>query len=193
MKKLLAFALAAAVSVHAFAADEEVEDDGIDNIPAADAPRKQTGVWPAFLAVAELPSASKTPDVVGFRFTIPYSTKHESVTGIDVGFWGRAQYFEGFMCSLLRNDVKDFFTGFQVGFYNSVGQADMLGVQVGLWNEAGSIRGIQAGIVNVAHQAQGIQFGLINRTEEMYGFQVGLVNVIRDAELQFCPVINVGF
>jgi opacity protein-like surface antigen len=193
MKKLLAIALAAAVSAHAFAADEDVEDEITDNIPAVDAPRKQTGVWPAFFAVAEIPSAPKTPDIVGLRVTFPFSTKHESVTGIDIGLWGRAQYFEGFMCSVLRNDVKDTFTGFQVGVYNSAGQADMLGVQVGLWNEAGSIRGVQAGLINVAHQAQGVQFGLINRAEEMYGFQVGLVNVIRDAELQFCPVLNVGF
>ncbi len=193
MKKLLAFALAAVVAAPIFAADEEAEDDSIDNIPPAEAPRKQTGVWPAFFAVSEIPSAPKTPDIVGLRITFPFSTKHESVTGIDVGLWGRAQYFEGFMCSVLRNDVKDFFTGFQVGLYNSVGQADMLGVQIGLWNEAGSIRGVQAGLINVAHQAQGIQFGLVNRAEEMYGFQVGLVNVIRDAELQFCPVLNIGF
>lgn len=193
MKKLLAFALAAAVAAQVFAAEEEVEDDSIDNIPAADAPRKQTGVWPAILAVSEIPSGAKAPDVVGLRITIPYSTKHESVTGIDVGLWGRAQYFEGFMCSVLRNDVKDVLAGFQVGIYNSAGQADLFGVQVGVWNEAGSIRGVQAGVVNVAHQAQGFQVGLVNRAEELYGFQLGLVNVIRDAEVPFFPFLNIGF
>jgi len=47
--------------------------------------------------------------------------------------------------------------------------------------------------VNVSGDTQGFQFGIINRSETMYGFQVGLINIIRDAEIQFCPVINVGF
>ena len=37
------------------------------------------------------------------------------------------------------------------------------------------------------------KLGVINRAEELYGFQVGLVNVIRDAELKFFPIVNVGF
>ena len=41
--------------------------------------------------------------------------------------------------------------------------------------------------------AQGFQVGVINRAEEMYGFQVGVINVIRDAELTFCPLVNIGF
>ncbi len=130
---------------------------------------------------------------MGLRITIPFSTRQESVTGFDVGFWGRAQYFEGFMCSLLRNDVKDELAGVQIGVYNTAHSADLLGVQIGLWNEAGSFRGCQAGIVNTAGQAYGCQIGIINRAEEMYGFQLGLVNVIRDAELSFCPVLNIGF
>ena len=69
----------------------------------------------------------------------------------------------------------------------------MLGVQVGLWNEARSIGGVQAGLVNVVGDARGLQIGLINRAETMYGYQVGVVNVIRDAEFQFLPIVNVGF
>ena len=69
----------------------------------------------------------------------------------------------------------------------------MLGIQAGLWNEADHVRGVQAGIVNVAGEARGLQVGLINRSETMYGYQVGLINVIRDAELQFFPVLNIGF
>ena len=41
--------------------------------------------------------------------------------------------------------------------------------------------------------ARGLQIGLINRAETMYGYQVGVVNVIRDAEFQFLPIVNVGF
>ena len=47
--------------------------------------------------------------------------------------------------------------------------------------------------MNVAGEAQGFQVGLINRAETMSGYQVGLVNVIRDAELQFFPILNIGF
>ncbi len=193
MKKMLACVLAAAFIFPVLAAEEESVDDVFNATTVAEKPRKNAGVWPAFFAISEFPSAEKTPDVIGLRLTIPFSTKHESVTGIDLGFWGCAQYFEGFMINILRNNVKDQLAGFQVGLYNSAGQADLMGLQIGLWNEAGSIRGFQAGLINVADIAQGFQVGVINRSEEMYGFQIGVINVIRDAELQFCPFVNIGF
>ena len=193
MKKLLAFAMVAALAVNVCADEDDTSDDVLENQPAVDVPHKNPGVWPAFLAISEIPSAERTPDVVGLRITVPYSVKHESVTGFDVGLWGRAQNFEGFMCSILRNDAKDTLAGFQVGLYNSAGQADLFGGQIGAWNQAGSIRGFQAGIINVAGHAQGLQVGLINRAEEMYGLQIGIVNVIRCAEIQFCPLLNIGF
>ena len=68
-----------------------------------------------------------------------------------------------------------------------------MGLQVGLWNEARSFGGVQFGLVNVVGDARGFQVGLINRAETMYGYQLGLINVIRDAEFQFLPVLNVGF
>lgn len=194
MKKILFAAAVAVACVGAVRAAEAGENDETTvETEVVDAPQKQVGVWPAFFAIGEIPSTNVAPDVIGLRLTIPYSTKHENVTGFDLGLWGRAQYFEGFMFNILRNDVRDELSGVQVGLYNSAGQSDMLGIQVGLWNEAGSNRGIQAGLVNTAGIAQGVQVGLINRAEEMYGFQVGVINVIRDAELTFCPLVNVGF
>ncbi len=194
MKKMFVLALATALVAPVFADEADSVDDIFNtNQPVVEAPRKNVGVWPAFFVVGDIPSPEKTPDVIGLRLTIPASSKHESVTGVDLGFWGRAQYFEGFMINILRNDVKDQFAGFQVGIYNSASQADVIAIQVGLWNEAGSVRGIQAGLINTAAIAQGFQVGLINRAEEMYGFQIGAINVIRDAELQFCPFINIGF
>jgi len=196
MKKLLSFAALAAFAAPVFAQQEaDIPDSDVNLEPeteevAAEAPRKQYAQWPAFFAMGEFPV---TPDLVGLRITIPYSTKQESVTGIDLGLWGRAQYFEGLQLNLLRNDVKDRGTGVQFGVYNSIGQADMLGIQVGVWNEAGFISGVQAGIVNLAGDISGVQIGLLNRCEEMYGFQIGIINIIRDAELQFCPFVNIGF
>ena len=55
------------------------------------------------------------------------------------------------------------------------------------------MRGLQVGIINVADSVQGFQIGLINRAEPAYGFQVGGVNVIRESELAFFPIVNVGF
>lgn len=196
MKKLLAFTVAAAMSTGVFAEDVDDDDDEADVVETeieASAPRKQVGIWPAYFAIAEIPVTGQAPDVIGLRVTIPFSTKQESVTGFDVGLWGRTTYFEGFMLSLIRNDVKDELSGVQCGIYNSARQADLFGAQFGLWNEAGSLRGIQCGLVNTVGQGEGLQIGIINRAEEMYGLQIGIVNVIRDAELQFCPVLNIGF
>lgn len=194
MKKTIPFALAAAL-VLPLCAQEVFDDEAAPDIEEAsrsDAQESAThyAMWPAFFAVCEFPA---TPDLIGLRLTIPFSTKQENVTGFDLGLWGRAIYFEGLQVNVLRNDVKDSCAGVQVGLYNTVGRGDLLGVQAGLWNQSLSFRGVQAGLVNNSGDSQGFQIGLINRSETMYGFQFGLINIIRDAELQFCPFVNIGF
>ena len=188
MKKVFTFVVSAALAMPILA--QEIEPATETAPQPREERRRESNVWPAFIAICEYPEAV---DVVGLRLTIPFSTRQENVTGLDIGFWGRAITFEGFMLNILRNDVKDDLSGVQVGLYNSAGGGDLLGVQAGLWNEAGHMRGVQAGLVNIAGEARGFQVGLVNRSETMYGYQVGLVNVIRDAELQFCPVLNIGF
>ena len=189
MKKLFSLAVVAAVAFPMFAQDAVEGGSDAASQPRTER-RRETGVWPSFFAVCEFPAS---PDVLGLRLTFPFSTKQENVTGIDLGLWGRATYFEGFMFSLLRNDVKDDLCGFQLGLYNTVGGGQLLGLQAGLFNEANSMRGAQVGLVNLGGEVQGFQLGLINRSETMVGYQVGLINVIRDAELQFCPFINIGW
>ena len=191
MKKLFIFAAIFAASA-VFAQDNEGVSETIGDSTSVEisAPRKNIAVWPAFFAISEIPA---TPDLVGFRLTFPFSTKQESVTGFDVGLWARTRVFEGVAINLLRNDVKDQLTGFQIGLYNSAVQADSLGLQVGLWNEAGTLCGVQAGLVNTVGAMEGIQVGVINRAEELYGFQVGVINIIRDAEFRFLPIVNIGF
>ena len=188
MNKVLVFAAAAAMATTVLA--QEIAPEAEETAPARQERRRESNVWPACFAICEYPESL---DVVGLRLTIPFSTRQENVTGIDLGFWGRAITFEGLMLSIIRNDVKDDLSGIQAGIYNSAGGGDLFGIQAGLWNEAGHMRGVQAGIVNLAGEARGLQVGLINRSETMYGYQVGLINVIRDAELQFCPVLNIGF
>lgn len=203
MKKLIAVAAIAAfvlplcaapaasemVTVDDVAEDLSVEENNGLEVKV-DAPRKNVALWPAFIAVCEFP---ETPDLVGLRLTIPFSTKQENVTGLDVGFWGRSEYFEGIQVNAFRNDVRDSCAGIQVGCYNSVARGDLFGIQVGLWNESMSHRGIQFGLVNVSGDSQGFQIGIINRSETMYGFQLGAINIIRDAEFQFMPILNIGF
>ena len=188
MKKLFSLALVAAVAMPLFAQEEEKQEETAPQAPVER--KRETAVWPAFFAVCEFPAS---PDVMGLRVTLPFSTVQENITGIDVGLWGRALYFQGFQFNVLRNDVKDNMSGFQVGLYNSIGSGQLLGFQAGLFNEANSLRGLQAGIINVGGEVQGLQVGLINRAETMVGYQIGLINVIRDAELEFFPIVNIGW
>ena len=190
MKKLIAVAAVAAMGLPLFAQEQVTVD--VDDVKAQprEEVKRESSVWPAFFAVCEFPAS---PDVTGLRLTIPFSTVQENVTGIDIGLWGRALYFQGFQVNVLRNDVKDDMSGFQVGLYNSVGGGQLLGLQAGLINEANSMRGAQAGLINLAGEVQGFQVGLINRAETMVGYQVGLINVIRDNELQFFPILNIGW
>ena len=189
MKKLMSLAAVAAVALPLVAQEaEKAEEPRQQNKTEV---RSESTVWPAFFAVCEFPAA---PDVTGVRLTIPFSTRQDSVTGFDLGLWGRCTYFEGFQLNLLRNDVKGSAAGFQVGLYNSVGSGELVGLQVGLWNEAFcSMRGVQIGLVNIAGEADGFQIGIVYRTETMSGYQIGLINVIREAEVRFFPILNVGF
>ena len=187
MKKLFSFALVAAAALPLLAQESEIKSEAQSQ---REERKRESNVWPAFFAVCEFPA---NPDVIGLRLTVPFSTKQENVSGIDLGFWGRSLYFQGIQINVLRNDVKDDMSGFQVGLYNSIGGGQMLGLQLGLFNEADSMRGVQAGLVNFCGETEGLQIGLINRSETMHGYQVGLINIIRDAELEFCPIVNIGW
>ena len=188
MKKVFTIAMTAALAMPLLA--QEVAPAEAESTQPREERRRDSSVWPAIIAICEYPESA---DVVGLRLTIPFSTRQENVTGFDLGLWGRSLYFEGIQLNLLRNDVKDDASGVQVGLYNSVGGGDLLGIQAGLWNEANSMRGAQVGLVNISGETEGLQVGIINRSETMYGYQIGLINVIRDAEIQFFPIVNIGF
>ena len=196
MKKIV-FALSMATACawgQESAAPAEVENQPAEPSPAPvvqQAPREaktEKASWPVWLAF----NSTRNIDIVGFRFTLPYGSC-EGLTGFDLGVFGRCRYMEGFQLNILRNEAEDVLAGGQCGIYNTAGRADVLGVQVGLWNEAQSIRGLQAGVINIANAVTGFQVGLINRSESLYGVQIGAVNVIREGEWPFLPVINIGF
>ena len=187
MKKLLFFVLVSAVGLSLVAQETETK---AESIQPREERKAESSTWPAFVALCEFPAC---PDLIGIRFTIPFSTKQDNVTGIDLGLWGRCFSFEGLAVNILRNDVRDDMSGFQVGLYNSVGRGNGLGLQAGLWNETACLVGAQVGLVNLIGEGKGFQVGLINRAETLYGYQVGLINIIRDAEFQFFPIVNIGF
>lgn len=188
MKKLMPLALLACFTFNAVAQDASAAEK--KSVQTEVEHKAEVTLWPAPIAVCQWP---RTADVVGLRLTIPFSTAQENVTGVDLGFWGKSLYFEGIQLNVLRNDVRDSAAGIQVGLYNSIGFGDMMGVQVGLWNEAVTMTGVQAGLVNIVGDGDGFQVGLINRAETFHGYQVGVINVIRDAELKFMPLVNIGF
>ncbi|MFA7171806.1 MAG: hypothetical protein WC340_00075 [Kiritimatiellia bacterium] len=145
--------------------------------------------WPVWFAFND----SQDIDMLGLRVNL-FSGECEQVTGMDLGFIGRSQYYYGIQLNLLVNSVTDRMAGWQIGLgYNEVGVSDPFSLQVGLWNQAQEMRGIQCGFVNLADYSTGLQVGLINRTEAMYGFQVGLINVIRGGHVPFMPLLNIGF
>ncbi len=189
MKKLLSLALVSMIALPLVADEEDVKV--VRATEQTETEKNEVrDVWPAYLAICQWP---RTADVVGLRLTIPFSTAQENVTGLDLGLWGQSTYFEGIQVNILRNDVIDGGAGFQIGLYNSVGSGELLGIQVGLWNEAMSFGGLQVGLINVVGEGRGFQVGLVNRADTLSGYQVGLINVIRDAELRFFPLINIGF
>lgn len=129
-------------------------------------------------------------DVAGLRLGIPYG-RNDSVTGIDIGLWGKSTYLYGFQVNVLANLVTDRAGAIQLSIYNDT--RSLVGIQAGLWNNTGGMTGLQVGLLNLADEFEGFQIGVVNRSEIMHGFQVGLVNVIRSAPLPFCPLVNVGF
>ncbi len=144
--------------------------------------------WPVWFAFNDVEDI----DVIGLRLNLP-SGQCEQVSGLDLGLIGRSQYFNGIQINLLRNSVTDALAGWQIGCYNSAGLDNMLGLQTGLWNESKTMYGLQLGLVNLADYAEGFQVGLVNRTEGMHGYQIGLINIIRDSQVPFCPLVNIGF
>lgn len=145
--------------------------------------------WPVWFAFND----SQDIDMVGLRLNL-FSGECEQVTGMDLGFIGRSQYYNGIQINLLINSVEDRLAGWQIGIgYNEAGTCDPFSLQVGLWNQAQEMHGIQCGLVNLADYSSGLQVGLINRTEGINGYQVGLINVIRGSQVPFMPLINIGF
>ena len=142
------------------------------------------------------------PDnVTGLRVGIPWGD-NDSVTGIDIGFYGKSKNMAGIQVNLIANIVTDRADAIQVACYNHAGS--LSGGQLGLMNVTGyGALGwdtrmpfsacAQVGLLNIANDLRGVQFGLVNKADMLYGFQIGLVNVITSGVIPFMPIVNIGF
>ena len=142
------------------------------------------------------------PDnVVGLRVGIPWG-ENDSVTGIDIGLYGKSTNMSGIQVNLVASIVKDRADAIQVACYNHAGS--LSGAQLGLMNVTGyGALGydtrmmfsacVQVGLLNIANDLRGVQVGLVNQADMLYGFQVGLVNVIKSGVIPFMPIVNIGF
>ncbi|MEI8242672.1 MAG: hypothetical protein WCI17_05345 [bacterium] len=142
-------------------------------------------IWP--VDISFLDWIHRPADVAGLRLAVPYGI-NDSVTGLDIGLWGKSDYAWAIQINVLHNKVRDEMGGIQISCLNDAGH--LTGMQIGLWNTAPTMEGFQIGLLNLADQVDGLQIGLINRTEIMKGYQIGLVNVIRESSVPFAPVIN---
>ena len=77
-----------------------------------------------------------------------------------------------------RSEEKYNFTGLMLSGFN-VGNAE--------------IKGLQAGIYNSASEVKGVQIGVINYASSLSGLQIGAINIAKNAAIPVLPVINFKF
>ena len=67
--------------------------------------------WP--VDVSFIDWIHRPTDVAGLRLGLPYG-QNDSVTGIDIGLWGKSDYAWAFQVNLVHNVVRDEMGGIQV-------------------------------------------------------------------------------
>jgi len=79
-----------------------------------------------------------------------------------------------------------------VGLVNNVTE-NMIGLEVGPVNLAGTCVGAQVGIVNAAETLCGVQIGAVNMTDNLHGLQLGVLNFSSNGGALIFPILNFGF
>jgi hypothetical protein len=142
--------------------------------------------------------------VYGFRLNI--FGKNQTVHGLDIGFinWVDDEFlgvqFLGF------GWVEGEMQGIQFNYVANIGRSSVEGGQLGLFNLAGAgstglqwgavnfveadLMGVQLGLFDYAAEFSGLQFGLVNFTENLSGVQIGLINIAKNGFLPVFPIVN---
>lgn len=97
----------------------------------------------------------------------------------------------GAMLNIGYGQMKDV-AALDVGLVNNV-RRDMIGLEVGPVNLAGTCFGVQAGIVNHASTLCGVQLGAVNITGDLHGLQLGVLNFSSNGGAWVFPILNFGF
>ena len=79
-----------------------------------------------------------------------------------------------------------------VGIVNNVAH-NMLGLEVGGVNFAGTTYGAQVGAYNETETLYGVQVGVVNTTGDLNGLQLGLLNFTPSGGAWVFPILNIGF
>ena len=79
-----------------------------------------------------------------------------------------------------------------LGLINNVTD-EMVGLELGPVNLAGSCTGAQVGALNIADDMCGLQLGLVNFTGNLQGLQLGLINMSTEGGALIFPILNFGF
>ncbi len=94
------------------------------------------------------------------------------------------------------NTNKVYVLGVQAALYNSnLAESTIAGVQVGAINTSPHTKviGLSVGLYNEALEVYGFQVGLYNKVESLHGIQIGLMNFNTHGLFAFAPIINIGF
>ena len=79
-----------------------------------------------------------------------------------------------------------------IGLINNVTD-EMVGLELGPVNLAGSCVGAQVGALNIADDLCGLQLGVVNFTGDLHGVQLGLINMSSEGGALVFPILNFGF
>ena len=156
--------------------------------------------------------ASLTPDIA-------VQDRDTEINGVSIGVWNenpspKFQWQFGFVNGTTGDSVgvqwfvflptlynyAENHTGLQWGWVNYASES-LTGVQLGVVNVAGTVKGFQWSAVNVCQDLTGLQLGVVNYAKHSTsGVQLGLVNIIpenqwfKDGDLaQGMVLVNWGF
>ena len=79
-----------------------------------------------------------------------------------------------------------------VGLANDASH-NMMGLEVGAVNFAGTTYGAQVGAYNETETLYGVQVGVVNFTGDLNGLQIGLLNFSPSGGARVLPILNFGF
>ena len=103
-------------------------------------------------------------DIKGLDLGI--GSKANTVTGVQWDLiWADASHLTGASLALVTRNSQT--TGAQLGAIN-LSEAELIGAQLGFYNQANYVTGVQIGLVNYAKQLYGLQLGILNIAENGY-------------------------